>query len=116
MANTTGKIALITGGSRGLGRDMALQMAHKGMDVVLTYHSKKAEAEEVVAAIKELGRKAYALQLDVSQSTGFAAFSAQLKSVLGTEFGKNGVDALVNNAGTGVHANFAETTEEQFDS
>jgi len=116
MANTTGKIVLITGGSRGLGRDMALQMAQKGMDIVLTYQSKKAEAEEVVAAIKGLGRKAYALQLDVSQSTGFPAFSAQLTAVLETEFGKDGVDALVNNAGTGVHANFADTTEEQFDS
>ncbi len=116
MANTTGKIALITGGSRGLGKDMALQMAQKGMDVVITYHSKKTEAEEVVAAVKALGRKASALALDVSQSASFAGFADQLKAVLSSEFGKERFDALVNNAGVGIHANLADTTVEQFDS
>lgn len=116
MANTTRKIVLITGGSRGLGKDMALQMARKGMDVVVTYHSKKTEAEEVVAAVKALGRNAQALQLDVAKSGEFAAFVAQFKSVLEKDFGTDKFDALVNNAGVGAHANFTDTTEEQFDS
>jgi NAD(P)-dependent dehydrogenase (short-subunit alcohol dehydrogenase family) len=116
MANTTVKIVLVTGGSRGLGKDMALQIAQKGMDVIITYHSKKAEAEEVVNTVKALGRKAQALQLDVSKSNSFADFVTQFKSVLKKDFGTDKFDALVNNAGVGAHANFADTTEEQFDS
>ena len=115
MGTNNSKIALVTGASRGLGKDMALQLAQKGIDVVITYHSKKAEAEEVVAAVKALGRKASALQLDVAQSNTFVPFASQLKSVLTSEFGADHFDALVNNAGVGAHANFEETTEDQFD-
>lgn len=115
MANHTAKIALVTGGSRGLGKDMALQLAEIGIDVVLTYHSKKAEAEEVVAAIEAKGRKAHALPLDVAQSAGFGAFATQLQAALKDTFGTDRLDALVNNAGVGTYANFADTTEAQFD-
>ncbi len=115
MTNNTEKIALVTGGSRGLGKDMALQLAGKGLNVVITYHSKKAEAEAVVAAIQKQGRKASALQLDVAIPSSFDAFVSNFRSVLKKEFGKEHFDALVNNAGTGIHANFEETTEEQFD-
>lgn len=113
---STSKIALVTGGSRGLGKNMALQLAQKGIDVVITYHSKKDEAAQVVAAIKSTGRKAAALQLDVEKADTFSGFAADFKSILQTEFGSNSFDALVNNAGIGIHANFEETTEDQFTS
>lgn len=116
MADNNQKIVLITGGSRGLGRDMALQLAKKGIDVVITYHSKKAEAEEVVATIKNLGRKAATLQLDVSKSNEFDTFIKNFQNILSTEFGADKFSSLVNNAGVGLHADFANTTEEQFDS
>lgn len=109
------KIALITGGSRGLGKEMALRIAEKGLDVVLTYHNKKDEAQAVVQQIEALGQKAVALQLNVGQVGTFNAFFASLQQVLQTHFGTDKIDFLVNNAGIGIHAAFAETTEEQFD-
>jgi NAD(P)-dependent dehydrogenase (short-subunit alcohol dehydrogenase family) len=109
------KIAIITGGSRGLGKNMAISLAAKGNDVILTYHSKRAEAEEVVAEIEKTGRKAAALQLDVSSSKSFGAFVEEVKKVLKQKWNRESFDYLVNNAGIGVHAPFAETTEEQFD-
>jgi NAD(P)-dependent dehydrogenase (short-subunit alcohol dehydrogenase family) len=115
MTNNKEKIALVTGGSRGLGKDMAIQLAKKGIHVVITYHSKKTEAEEVVAAIKSLGKKAAALQLDVSKSSSLDSFVSTLRSTLVKEFGSERLDALVNNAGSGLHADFENTTEEQFD-
>ena len=113
---TTPKIALVTGGSRGLGRNTALHLARLGADVVLTYHSNRAEAEAAVAEIAALGRRAVALQLDASRTEGFAAFAATLADELQQGWGRARLDFLVNNAGTGVHSPFAETTEEQFDS
>jgi NAD(P)-dependent dehydrogenase (short-subunit alcohol dehydrogenase family) len=109
------KIAIVTGGSRGLGRDMALSLAHKGIDVILTYNSKKAEADEVVRQIENGGRKARAVQLDVSDSKSFAAFAHEVKKVLREKWHSDCFDYLVNNAGSGAHAPFAETTEDQFD-
>ncbi|MDO6429125.1 SDR family oxidoreductase [Flavitalea sp. BT771] len=111
----TNKIALVTGGSRGLGKDMALNIAKKGLDVLLTYHSKKEEAQAVVSEIQKLGRKAAALQLNTSDLKAFDGFFKEVRSTLNTVFGAEKIDFLVNNAGTGVHASFAETTEEQFD-
>ncbi|OIN99875.1 MAG: short-chain dehydrogenase [Desulfovibrionaceae bacterium CG1_02_65_16] len=108
-------IALITGGSRGLGRSMALALAAQGVDVILTYVSKRAEAEDVAAQIEGLGRKAMVLPLDVSAVSGFAAFADSLRGVLSERWGRQDFDALVNNAGIGIHASFAETTEKQFD-
>ncbi|MDX2301152.1 MAG: SDR family oxidoreductase [Microscillaceae bacterium] len=115
MTSISNKIALVTGGSRGLGKDMALQLAQKGIDVVITYHSKQTEAEHVVHEIKAAGRKAYALQLDVADSSSFDNFVTSFTSILKTEFQSEHFDALVNNAGIGLHADFAHTTEEQFD-
>lgn len=108
-------ITLITGGSRGLGRSMALKLAEGGSDIVLTFHSKEAEARDVVARVEALGRRAVALQLDVADSAGFAAFAERLRAALARTWQRERFDHLVNNAGTGVHAPFAETTEAQFD-
>lgn len=112
---TNSKIALVTGGSRGLGKDMAMQLAKKGNNVIITYHSKKDEAQNVVAEIEKLGQKAVALQLDVADSKSFDAFVNEVQSALQTNFKADKIDYLVNNAGVGLHANFGDTTEEGFD-
>lgn len=109
------KIALITGGSRGLGRNMALHLAAKGRDVIITYHSKQAEAEETVGQIRAMGRQAVALQLDIANSAGFSQFAQKLADVLQRTWNKNRFDYLINNAGSGVYKPFAETTEADFD-
>ncbi len=116
MTSNVKKTALVTGGSRGLGKDMALQLANKGFDVAITYHSQQAEAEKVVAEIKAAGKNAFALQLDVAQTGSFDAFVQQLKEQLSSQFGTTNLDALVNNAGSGLHADVSDTTEAQFDS
>jgi len=108
------KIALVTGGSRGLGRNMAIALAKKGVDVVLTYNSKQDEALAVVSEIQALGRKAASLQLNVSDSGNFADFFEQVKTLLKQKFETEKFDYLINNAGTGLYVPFAETTEEQF--
>ncbi len=110
------KIALVTGSSRGLGKDMALQLSQKGLDVIITYHSKKEEAATVVAAIEAKGQKAVALQLDVANPATYDAFVKEVNTALQNTFNTSKLDYVVNNAGSGVHANFAETTEAQFDS
>ncbi len=109
------KINLITGGSRGLGRSMALHLADKGQDVILTYHSKKADAEAVVKEITAKGRKAVALQLDVSNSGSFDAFVAAVKQALASTWKRDHFDHLVNNAGTGISANIDAQSEAGFD-
>jgi NAD(P)-dependent dehydrogenase (short-subunit alcohol dehydrogenase family) len=109
------KIALVTGGSRGLGRNMAINLAKKGIDVALTYNSNKAEADKVVAEIEAAGQKAVALQLNTSDVKSFDAFFTALKTALQETFNTDHFDFLINNAGTALYAPFAETTEEQFD-
>jgi NAD(P)-dependent dehydrogenase (short-subunit alcohol dehydrogenase family) len=109
------KIALVTGGSRGLGKNMALNLAQKGIDVLLTYHSQRAEAEAVVAEIKALDRQAAAVQLDAGNSASFTAFFAQVQATLRDTFQVERFHFLINNAGTSLHAAFADTTEAQFD-
>lgn len=109
------KIALVTGGSRGLGKNTVLALAKQGVDVVLTYQSKQADAEATVAEVKALGAKAAALQLDVGNSKSFSEFAQQLASVLDAQWQRKDFDFLINNAGIGANAPFAETTEEQFD-
>jgi len=116
MTNTENRIALVTGGSRGLGKDMALQLAHKGFDVLLTYQTKSDFAQEVVNEIKSIGKKAHAIQLDVANTTSFDQFITNLDAALKNEFQAEKLDALVNNAGVGIYASFAETSIEQFDS
>ena len=104
------KLAIITGGSRGLGRSSALALADKGIDVVFTYHSNSEAAQEVIDVIKQKGQKAFAVQLDTRDVSAFAAFTQQVKSILLREFGREDVDYLLNNAGTGLHASIEETT------
>lgn len=108
-------IVLITGGSRGLGRNAALAAAQSGIDVVLTYRQQAAEAQAVVADIERLGRRAVALPLDVGDVASFEGFAEQLQQALRSQWQRERFDFLVNNAGMGVHAPIAETTEAQFD-
>jgi NAD(P)-dependent dehydrogenase (short-subunit alcohol dehydrogenase family) len=109
------KIALVTGGSRGLGRATALSLAEDGNDVIITYLSNRSAAEEVLAAVEALGQKAAALQLDTGKVSTFAGFATELRRVLAEKWGADHFDYLVNNAGIGTYAVFAETTEAQFD-
>lgn len=115
VKKTSRKIALITGGSRGLGRSAALHLARKGVDIILTYQSKEKEAHEVVADIVAMGGKAVAIALDVANVANFAAFGQIVRQVLATNWQREQFDFLVNNAGIGIHSAFAETTEAQFD-
>jgi NAD(P)-dependent dehydrogenase (short-subunit alcohol dehydrogenase family) len=115
MSTTTVPIALVTGGSRGLGKSTALHLAKHGTDVILTYKSGGAEAEATVAEIESMGRRAHALPLDVAKSTTFVEFAIRLRDVLSKNWQRDKVNFLVNNAGIGIHANFADTTEAQFD-
>jgi NAD(P)-dependent dehydrogenase (short-subunit alcohol dehydrogenase family) len=109
------KVALITGASRGLGKNTALHLVAQGVDIIGTYNSRADEAQALVTEIESLGGRAAMLQLDVGQSAHFAAFATQVGQVLRTHFGRQHFDFLVNNAGVGVHANFVDTTVEQFD-
>src|ERR1700743_3168807 len=109
------KIALVTGGSRGLGKNMAINIAKKGIDVVLTYHSNKEEADNVVKEIESLGQKAAAFQLDAGNIGSFDSFISNVTAHLKENTGSPNFDFLINNAGTALYSPFAETTEEQFD-
>ena len=111
----TQKIALVTGSSRGLGKNMAIALAKKGNDVIITYNSNKKEADDVVNTIEFLGRKAAAVQLNVGEVKTFADFASQLSAVLNEKWNRTSFDFLINNAGIGINTPFAETTEEQFD-
>ncbi|MDO4236217.1 SDR family NAD(P)-dependent oxidoreductase [Pseudomonas sp.] len=112
---TPRKIALITGASRGLGKSAALHLAAQGVDILGTYHSRADEAQALVTQIEQLGGRAAMLQLDVSQSATFAGFADHVTDALKDVFAQDQFDFLVNNAGIGIHASFAETTEAQFD-
>ncbi|MDH0293504.1 SDR family oxidoreductase [Pseudomonas sp. GD04087] len=111
----TRKIALITGASRGLGRNAALHLAAAGVDIIGTYRSQADEAHAVAAEIERHGGRAVMLRLDVADGTSFAAFAQQVRTTLGETFGRQNFDFLVNNAGIGLYASFAETSEEMFD-
>jgi NAD(P)-dependent dehydrogenase (short-subunit alcohol dehydrogenase family) len=110
------KIALVTGGSRGLGKDMALSLARKGIDVVLTYNNNKELAEETVSQIKQLKRQAIALQLNVGDLKSFTNFFNELKSLLQKNWNVESFDFLINNAGSGATIPMSQVTEEAFDS
>ena len=109
------KINIITGGSRGLGRSMALHLADKGQDSIITYHGNKDAAHEVVKEIVAKGRKAVALQFDVSQSKTFDAFAGDIKKALAATWKADRFDHLVNNAGTGMYTPIADVTEAKFE-
>ncbi len=110
-----GKIAIITGGSRGLGRSMVLSLARRGVNSIFTYHSNRAEADKVAAEVSEAGSKAIALQLNVGDVSAFDPFVQEVSKALG-EMGAERFDFLINNAGTSHHAAFDQTTEEEMDS
>ncbi|WP_333495505.1 SDR family NAD(P)-dependent oxidoreductase [Kluyvera sp. CHPC 1.251] len=111
----TQRIALVTGGSRGLGKNAVLKLAAQGTDIIFTYNSQRDAALEVVAEIEQKGAKAVALQLNVSDVASFAAFTQQVKEALNQVWGRETFDYLVNNAGIGLYASFAETSEALFD-
>jgi NAD(P)-dependent dehydrogenase (short-subunit alcohol dehydrogenase family) len=115
MKKISNKIALITGGSRGLGKDMALRLADYGSDVILTYNSKKEEAEKVVAEIESKGQRAAAIQFNVADIKSFDKFLEQVSKVLKDKWGKDKFDFLVNNAGIGATIPFVNVTEDDFD-
>ena len=111
----TQRIALVTGGSRGLGKNAALKLADKGTDILFTYHSQQQAARDVVAEIEQKGRKAAAIQLNVGDSASFAAFASEVKTQLNTHWNRETFDYLVNNAGIGLYAPYADTSEEMID-
>jgi NAD(P)-dependent dehydrogenase (short-subunit alcohol dehydrogenase family) len=112
---STQKIALVTGGSRGLGKDMALRLAEKGNDVIITYQSQKDAADAVVKQIEETGRKAVALSLDVADFNSLDGFIEKVKQTLESKWGVSHFDFLINNAGIGATIPFAQVTEADFD-
>lgn len=112
--NTTSKIAIITGASRGLGRNTAIHLARRGVDVLFTYRSNQTEAESLIREIEATGRKAIAFRLDSGDVGGFDGFVADVRKTL-QQWGRERFDFLVNNAGHSLHASFTETTEAQFD-
>ncbi len=109
------QLALITGGSRGLGRAGALALAEQGVDILVTYHQNQAAAQDVVAEIQSKGVRAYALQCDTRDVASFSTFAEQLQAVMTSHFGRERFDYLLNNAGTGIHALVADTQVEQLD-
>ncbi len=111
---STPRIAIVTGGSRGLGRDTVLSLARRGVNSIFTYHSNRAEADKVVAAAREMGAQAFALQLDTGDVSAFDAFVLSVRSALAS-LGAERFDYLVNNAGTSHHKAFDLTTEAELD-
>ncbi|MFS7196910.1 SDR family NAD(P)-dependent oxidoreductase [Rahnella inusitata] len=109
------KIAIVTGASRGLGKNAVEKLAKKGVDIILTYHSQQDAAQAVVKSVQAAGGKAVAVKLDAGNSSSFNAFVAEVKTQLQAVWQRDNFDFLVNNAGVGLHEAFAETTEEQFD-
>jgi len=113
-ANSATKIAIVTGGSRGIGRNIVLSLARRGVDSIFTYNSNRAEAEKVAALVAEAGRKAMALQLDTGNVRSFDPFVQRVRQAL-AELGADRFDYLVNNAGISHHKSFDQTTEEELD-
>lgn len=113
--NTKSKVVLVTGGSRGLGKNMSLALAKKGLDLILTYNSNKEAADEVVEEIRSMGQKAVAFQLDTSNTSLFDDFLEQVTQYLQAEYGNPNFDFLVNNAGTALYSSVTDVKEEQVD-
>jgi NAD(P)-dependent dehydrogenase (short-subunit alcohol dehydrogenase family) len=109
------KIAIITGGSRGLGANAAIKLAARGIDSLVTYKTDLPAATAVVARVAEVGGKAVALQYDAGMTADIPGLVSQLKVALDNHWGRNQFDFLVNNAGIGLNVPFAEVTETQFD-
>ncbi|CAH6636422.1 SDR family NAD(P)-dependent oxidoreductase [Pseudocitrobacter vendiensis] len=111
----TQRIALVTGGSRGLGKNAVLKLAEQGTDIIFTWHSQQQAAEDVVKELQQKGVKAVALQLNVSDISTFSDFAEKVKQALKETWQRDTFDYLVNNAGIGINVPFSETTEAQFD-
>jgi NAD(P)-dependent dehydrogenase (short-subunit alcohol dehydrogenase family) len=109
------KISLVTGANRGLGRNTAVSIAKRGGDVIVAYRTNVEQAQEVVAQIRALGRKAVALELDLAQTASFTNFAESLRAEISEVWGRDTFDHLINNAGHGEFAMLADTTEAQFD-
>jgi NAD(P)-dependent dehydrogenase (short-subunit alcohol dehydrogenase family) len=116
MTITTSKVALVTGGSRGLGKDSVKQLALRGYDIIFTYNNSISDANKVVDEVTAMGKKAKAIQLDVSDSKNFDAFIQNVKSSLASDFKTEAIAALIHNAGIGSYTSIADTSEEVFDS
>src|ERR1700756_433320 len=110
----TDKIAIVTGGSRGLGRNTAINLARRGVDIIFTYRANRAEAESLIREIEGLGRKVAAFQLDNGDIRAFDGFVDEVRKTL-QSWGRERFDYLVNNAGNSLHASIEQTTEAQFD-
>lgn len=113
--NQNSKIALVTGGSRGIGRNSAISLSKKGIDVIITYNTQKEKADEVAKEIEANGAKAAAIQLDVSVISSFDSFVSKLSDVLKDKWNKEHFDFLINNAGISNHTPTLKVTEEEFD-
>ncbi len=116
MKTLENKIALVTGSSRGLGKEMAIRLAQQGADILVTYNSNQSQADETVNEIEALGQKAAAFQLNVGEVSTFDAFFSEIKTSLEQHWGASKFDILVNNAGIIAHQMVAETSESTFDS
>jgi len=114
IENTSGKTAIVTGGSRGIGRNTTLNLARRGVDIIFTYHSNQTEAESLVGEVEAIGRKAAAYRLDTGDVSSFNRFVTEVRNTL-ENWGRDRFDYLVNNAGTSLHAAFEQTTEAEFD-
>lgn len=112
---TKTKIALVTGGNRGLGKNSALKIAQKGLDVIITYRNNQEEAEAVVQEVKAIGRNAAAFQLDTKDRKSFDTFVEKVTNYLKETTGSSHIDYLVNNAGTALYSPLTDVTEEQMD-
>jgi NAD(P)-dependent dehydrogenase (short-subunit alcohol dehydrogenase family) len=108
------RIAIVTGGSRGLGRNTVLNLARRGVDAIFTYNSNKTAADEVVGLVEETGRRATAVQLDTGDISAFDAFAGRVRQTLGG-WGAERFDYLVNNAGISHHNSIESTTEAELD-
>jgi NAD(P)-dependent dehydrogenase (short-subunit alcohol dehydrogenase family) len=115
MSSKDSKVAVVTGASRGLGRSTALALARSGVDVIITYHTKRERALEVVREIEQMDLRAAALQLDAANHAALPAFKKALSECLTGHFKRNTFEILINNAGFGLNAPFADTTVEMFD-
>lgn len=113
MEKSKHKIVVVTGGSRGLGKNMVLALANNGLDIVLTYNTNKEAADEVVAQVQAIGQQAAAFKLDTSKTASFEGFINELTAYLQSTYGSSHIDYLVNNAGTALYAPIAEVTEDQ---